>query len=83
MARNDIPHRGIPRRMEWAVFDEVDSVSRVPSRMGNPVLEGEAVMTLDVNITGDRSTASLRTRRNSLPMRFETGRTQEVWSAAP
>jgi hypothetical protein len=83
MARNDIAGRRVPRRLEQAVYDEVTSVSRIPPRTGNPVLEGEAVMRLDVNISEDRATASLRTRRNSLPMRFETGRVLEARSAVP
>ncbi|MDR1300960.1 MAG: hypothetical protein LBK43_00615 [Treponema sp.] len=42
-------------------------------------LEGQAVMDVHVDIRGQRPTAQVAVRQNSIPMRFNTGDNADVW----
>jgi TP901 family phage tail tape measure protein len=58
--------------------EEINSVPQIPEGTSNPVLEGNAALDVNVNITDDRTTAMVKVRDNDLPMRFNTGSVHEA-----
>jgi hypothetical protein len=59
----------IPKILE----DEINSVPAIPQGGGNPVLEGNASMDVNILVGDDRTRASIAMRQNTLPVRVNTG----------
>ena len=60
-----------------AVKEELESVQRLPQTPLTAELSGNAVMDLNVNLSGDRPTAEAKIRSNSTPFVYNTGRVTE------
>ena len=60
-----------------AVKEELESVERLPQTPLTAELSGNAVMDLNVNLSGERPTAEAKIRSNSTPFVYNTGRVAE------
>ena len=60
-----------------AVKEELESVERLPQTPLTAELSGNAVMDLNVNLSGERPTATAKMRSNSTPFVYNTGRVTE------
>jgi hypothetical protein len=67
----------IPKILE----DEINSVPAIP-QSGNPVLEGNASMDINVLVGDDRTRTSISMRQNTLPVQVNTGSVREAREAA-
>jgi len=64
-----------------AVREELESVQQLPAAPVTAELTGNAVMDLNINLSGERPTVSAKVQRNSTPFQYNTGRIQEAREA--
>jgi len=64
-----------------AVREELESVQQLPEIPVTAELTGNAVMDLNINLSGERPTVSAKVQRNSTPFQYNTGRIQEAREA--
>ena len=64
-----------------AVREELESVQQLPETPVTAELTGNAVMDLNINLSGERPTVSAKVQRNSTPFQYNTGRIQEAREA--
>lgn len=64
-----------------AVREELETVQQLPATPVTAELTGNAVMDLNINLSGERSTVSAKVQRNSTPFQYNTGRIQEAREA--
>lgn len=64
-----------------AVREELESVEQLPETPVTAELTGNAVMDLNINLSGERPTVSAKVQRNSTPFQYNTGRIQEAREA--
>ena len=64
-----------------AVREELESVQQLPETPVTAELIGNAVMDLNINLSGERPTVSAKVQRNSTPFQYNTGRIQEAREA--
>lgn len=64
-----------------AVREELESVQHLPETPVTAELTGNAVMDLNINLSGERPTVSAKVQRNSTPFQYNTGRIQEAREA--
>lgn len=64
-----------------AVREELETVQQLPETPVTAELTGNAVMDLNINLSGERPTASAKVQRNSTPFQYNTGRIQEAREA--
>ena len=64
-----------------AVREELVSVQQLPESPVTAELTGNAVMDLNINLSGERPTVSAKVQRNSTPFQYNTGRIQEAREA--
>ena len=64
-----------------AVREELESVQQIPVTPVTAELTGNAVMDLNINLSGERPTVSAKVQRNSTPFQYNTGRIQEAREA--
>lgn len=64
-----------------AVREELESVQQLPETPVTAELIGNAVMDLNINLSGERPTISAKVQRNSTPFQYNTGRIQEAREA--
>ena len=67
VAKEDIPN---------AIQNEIKSVPSIPSQAQTAVLEGDALIGIDMNINDNRSEVKVSMKKNDMPVRFNTG---SVW----
>lgn len=64
-----------------AVREELETVQQLPETPVTAELTGNAVMDLNINLSGERPTVSAKVQRNSTPFQYNTGRIQEAREA--
>ena len=64
-----------------AVREELETVQQLPETPVTAELSGNAVMDLNINLSGERPTVSAKVQRNSTPFQYNTGRIQEAREA--
>ena len=64
-----------------AVREELETVQQLPATPVTAELTGNAVMDLNINLSGERPTVSAKVQRNSTPFQYNTGRIQEAREA--
>lgn len=64
-----------------AVREELETVQQPPAAPVTAELTGNAVMDLNINLSGERPTVSAKVQRNSTPFQYNTGRIQEAREA--
>lgn len=64
-----------------AVREELESVQQLPEIPVTAELTGNAVMDLNISLSGERPTVSAKVQRNSTPFQYNTGRIQEAREA--
>ena len=64
-----------------AVREELETVQQLPATPVTAELTGNAVMDLNINLSGERPTVSAKAQRNSTPLQYNTGRIQEAREA--
>lgn len=64
-----------------AVREELESVQQLPETPVTAELTGNAVMDLNISLSGERPTVSAKVQRNSTPFQYNTGRIQEAREA--
>ena len=64
-----------------AVREELESVQQLPETPVTAELTGNAVMDLNINLSGERPTVSAKVQRNSTTFQYNTGRIQEAREA--
>lgn len=64
-----------------AVREELETVQQLPATPVTAELTGNAVMDLNISLSGERPTVSAKVQRNSTPFQYNTGRIQEAREA--
>lgn len=64
-----------------AVREELETVQQLPATPVTAELTGNAVMDLNINLSGERPTVSAKVQRNSTPFQYNTGHIQEAREA--
>lgn len=64
-----------------AVREELETVQQLPETPVTAELTGNAVMDLNINLSGERPTVFAKVQRNSTPFQYNTGRIQEAREA--
>lgn len=64
-----------------AVREELETVQQLPATPVTAELTGNAVMDININLSGERPTVSAKVQRNSTPFQYNTGRIQEAREA--
>ena len=64
-----------------AVREELETVQQLPETPVTAELTGNAVMDLNISLSGERPTVSAKVQRNSTPFQYNTGRIQEAREA--
>jgi hypothetical protein len=69
VAKEDIPK---------ILQDEINTVPPIPQGGGNPVLEGNASMDINVSVGDDRTRTTVTMGKNNTPIQFNTGSAREA-----